>query len=355
VAIATSDPVSRRVDSTLKIGGYAQPQFLLRQNDKVAQFDEDGFALRRSRVTVDAERPGEVAVGLFVEAELTPQPELLDSYVRATGQLPLAGGWQVRVGQLKAPVSRQSLLSDSRLQFVDKAQLASLAPDRQLGGAATVSVPGAPWIELTAGVFNGEGRNKVENIDEHFLTAGRLELKPFGRDARLAEGAFGPTQLAVAVSAARNVTDRGDYNEVTRWIGFDVTGVWKGLSANVEYLLVDHNVPADTAGIEYQAYGWNAQVGWLLPLPAPLTRKLELAGRWEAIDRNDTVPIEGPGDPNQTQLIYTAELSYYHREHGLKAQLALSHIQEYEDRDRLDEDATYDNDTLLAQITYVLE
>jgi hypothetical protein len=270
---------------------------------------------------------------------------------------PLPAGGRVRamLGQFKAPVSRESLLSDARVGFVSKAELASLAPDRQLGAGVIAELPGAPWIELSLGAFNGDGKNLVENVDQQFLFAGRLALRAFGPSARPADGGFGPARLVAAVSAARNVRDLGTYDETIRWLGFDVSGAWNGLSGAIEYLLVDHTFDEEAPDVAYQAYGWNAQLAYLLPLPGRLRRRFEVGARWEAIDRNDTLLIQAPGDVNQTLVYYTLGLGYYHREHALKAQLSLSHIQEYEDRDRNDEDATYANDTLLVQVTYVVE
>jgi hypothetical protein len=82
---------------------------------------------------------------------------------------------------------------------------------------------------------------------------------------------------------------------------------------------------------------------------------IEIGVRVEEIDRNDTVPIALPGDPEQSVRGYTGVVSYYLRGHTLKAQLAVSHLTELEDKTVLDEDAAFDNDQVLLQVTYRLE
>jgi hypothetical protein len=349
-------------EPSLRIGGYAQPQIKVRQNDDVAQFDEDGFRLRRARLTLEGTRPparGEgVEFGFQLEAELTPVFTLLDAFVSARGELMAGGAWQVDLGQVKAPFSRQTLVSDARLQLPEKALLTAFAPDRQLGLRASIDVPWVPMVELSGGVFNGEGRNQLENIDEELLYVGRLAVRPIGPRAPLIEGAFGPDAVAVAVSAARNVATTGAFEETITLLGGDVFASWNGISGTVEYLWRRSDFPDGATQLDFRSEGLNAQLGYLLPIPGYLDRKLEVAARYEEADARGPsadFPIEGPGDPNQSVRNYQLGLSYYHAEHALKAQLSLSHNTEVETRDRNDADATYDNDTLLLQVTYVLE
>ncbi len=45
--------------------------------------------------------------------------------------------------------------------------------------------PKVPWLRVIGGVYDGEGRNHVENVDGHFFYAGRIEVTPWGRDIAL--------------------------------------------------------------------------------------------------------------------------------------------------------------------------
>ncbi len=355
--------------TSVQIGGYLQPQFRLRQ-DSPAQFDQDGFKFARARLILHGQtRAGNLELSATVEAEMQPQFALLDAYATVsrtfvpsgkhdTKQLP--GKLSLDGGQMRVPISRQNMLSDSRLSFVDKAQLATIAPDRDLGARLTFAPPKTP-ARLVLGAFNGDGKNQVENINQSFLWAARLELTPIGRDLPLAESAFGGKLLTVGLSYAHNKLTAGNGHEVVSYLGADVAGSWKGLSGAFEYLMVKHafDGPGDPAMLmqDYQANGWAAQLAYLLPVKlAPLKQaRLEVAARLEEIDRNDTIPIAQLGDPNQSVRELTGVLTYYLRMHNLKAQLAVSHFTEIEDRTVLGGDAAYKNDQVLVQVTYRLE
>lgn len=335
------------------IGGYVQPQFRLRENS-AADNDTDGFRFRRARLTAAAERESHgVELGVDIEIELTPEVQLLDGYVTAIGALPAEGTWRVDVGQLKAPFSRQELLSDSRLAFVEKAELGGLAPGRQIGGRLGVAIPGIPMVELWAGLFNGEGRNQVQNIDQNYLWVGRIEVKPIGRDARLAESGF-EDHVTLGGSVTRNTLDIGDGLEKITSYGGDAAAAWHGISAAFEMTLVDHVFPTGIQA-DYQARGIAGHAAYLLPLGGFLDRKLEVGARFEEIDRNDAVPVDNPGDPAQSLQLLTGALSYYHARHDLKAQLTFSHVIEVEKEDRVGGSIVHDNDILLLQVTARME
>jgi len=335
------------------VGGYLQPQVRARQ-DSVVGDDQDGFRFRRGRLTARGERDtDDVTLGVTIEVELTPEVTLLDGYVSAGGKLPKDGSWKVDLGQVKAPFSRQALLSDSALQFVEKAEIVSLAPDRQIGGRARVTLPGVPFVNLWGGIFNGEGRNQIRNIDQNFLWVGRLEVRPIGRDAPLAEGGF-VDQVTIGGGVTRNTIDIGDGLEKVTSYGGDASAAWHGISAAAELTFVQHRFPTMVQP-DFDAQGWAAQAGYLLPLGGFLDERVEVSGRVEEIDRNDAVPVDQPGDPNQSIRNYTAGLSYYHARHDLKAQLTGSHVVEIEEESRTGDSIVVDNDVVLLQVTMRME
>ncbi len=332
------------------VGGYIQPQIRVRQNS-AADNDTDGFRFRRARLTLDATRAVEATeVGVELEAELTPDFQLLDAFAWIRGGLPAAGQWKLDVGQVKAPFSRQTLLSDSKLQFVEKAELASLGPDRQVGARAHAVVA---MVGLHVGVFNGEGRNQIQNIDENLLYVARLEVKPLGADAALAEGGF-EDAITIAANVFKNTVDIGDGVDAVLGYGGDIALAWHGASASFEYVHVGHSFP-EMIQTDYQGNGLAAQVGYALPLGGSFDRKVEIAARLEEIDRNDAVPVDALGDPNQSIRLMTGAVSFYQARHALKVQGSFSHIVEVEDRDRTGGDITYANDIFLVQLTYRME
>jgi hypothetical protein len=347
--------------SSVAFGGFLQPQYRGRQDVN------NGFRIARARLSGVAQtRAGNLELSTSFEAEMRPQFTLQDAYATVArtfrvGDGALPGRLALDGGQMRVPVSRQNMLSDSRLSFAEKAQLATIAPDRDVGLRLTAAPPVLP-IKVFAGVFNGEGKNQVENLNAKYLYTARVEVSPWGRDNALAESAFAGNQLTLGLSYGHNnLSSIPSGRELVTYLGADVFGAYKGLSASFEYLQAKHAYEATGPGAalpaSYKARGWVAQAAYLLPVRlAPLEQaRLELGARVEQIDRNDAVQIMAAGDPEQKLRIFTGVVSYYLRMHSLKVQLAASHVQELEDRTATGASATYDNDQLLVQVTYRLE
>ncbi|MBN2537657.1 hypothetical protein JXB37_05220, partial [candidate division WOR-3 bacterium] len=81
-------------------------------------------------------------------------------------------------GQQKAPFGRVYNSSAARLLFMTRNPLIAFAPKYQLGVAPAFHLPGG-WGALKAGVFNGEGANRV-NDDPGLLYSASLEITPLG-------------------------------------------------------------------------------------------------------------------------------------------------------------------------------
>lgn len=358
-AALAPEPAAADEPTSVHLEGFLQPQLRFRQ-DSAAQFDENGLRFARARAIVHGKtRLGDLVLSAFLEAELQPTFDMVDAFVTATCPLPGKGEVSIDVGQMRVPVSRQQLLSDSRLAFVDKAAIATIAPRRDLGVRLGFVVPKVPQVHVVAGMFNGEGPNQVQNINQKFLYAGRVEITPLGREAKLAESAFGGNFVTAAVSVGLNKLTAGTRREDVRYLGFDISAAWKGLSGSFEYLDVDHAFTETGAMTveDYRANGFVAQANYLLPIELPPARRarLEVGARFEEIDRNDNVPISQLGDPEQSVRQITGVVSLYLRNHSLKAQLAVSHFEEIETLTSVDENAVYDNDQVLLQVTYRLE
>ena len=95
----------------------------------------------------------------------------------------------IRVGQMKVPFSRQRVVSSSALQMVDRSIVVSeLNLDRDVGVQIfSRRLFGTEKVGFAAGVFGGEGRNRLGRAAGLLYTA-RVESWPFGAFDDLAEG-----------------------------------------------------------------------------------------------------------------------------------------------------------------------
>lgn len=356
-ALANFEPMSVRP------GAFIQALYRARE-DSVAQDDTNGFKMVRARLTALAQtRAGHLDLSMYFETELQPSFILEDAYMTASRSFArekLKGKLSIDGGQMRVPVSRQFLLSDTTLSFVEKGAVATIAPGRDLGVRTTLQLQPQhpmPEVKLIAAVYDGEGINQVENINQDYEYVGRIEITPFGHEDKLGESTFGGQFLTLAASGARNKRTESNRLDTQTYLGFDVAGSYRGLSGTFEYLQVKHDFSGDTMVQDFKANGFVAQVAYMLPVKLPPFRqsRLELGVRLEEIDRNDTVPIPQPGDPAQSVRAITACASYYLHMHNVKAQLEFSHFTELEDKTAVGENAVIANDQLLLQVTYRLE
>ncbi|HTR51462.1 MAG TPA: hypothetical protein VMJ10_12190 [Kofleriaceae bacterium] len=341
-------------------GGFLQPQFRENQYSPTSGY-QDGFRFARARFTgVATGRAGNLELSAYYEAELQPTFSLYDAYLTVKRPLPNDQYVMVDLGQTRVPIGRQNMLSDTRLSFVDKPQIGypTIAPDRDLGTRVWYKAP--RWVRVYGGVFNGEGRDQPQNINDSYLYAGRVEITPIGREMPFAESYFDGDWLTIGTSIGHNKLDALVTNhQLQLYDGFDISGAWHGLSGSFEYEEVRNTYDGNTATRPpaYNANGFVAQIAYMLPqrLPPFGESRLELGARVEEYDRNDAIPITMPGDPNQSEREWTACISYYLRKHTLKAQLAANHYQQIENKTVTGANATYGHDQLLLQVTYRVE
>src|SRR5262249_17502051 len=157
--------------------------------------------------------------------------------------------------------------------------------------------------------------------------------------------------VTLGASIGRNkLSPTSAHHELVTYVGADVEVAMHGLTGTFEYLEVHHAYDGDamTAPPAYHANGFYAQVAYLFPVKlAPYHHgRFELGARIEELDRNDTVPIQMAGDPNQSFRELTGVASYYLNGHYLKVQLAGSHFTQIENQTALGMNATYPNDQL---------
>jgi hypothetical protein len=359
VAAIAFVPLAARASPDVYIGGTAQPEGQWQQQDPsvtITNPRNSGFALHHARLIAAGSIMGlTVKWDARVEMEMVPAFQLLDAFLAGTKELPAAGYLRVIFGQHFAPFSRQTMLPLHTLQMVDYAQLTTLTPGRQLGLSATLAVPVVPWVQVSAGLFNGKGINIVENLDQNLEYVGRLAFKPIGARVPDQESALGPNQLSIAGDVSWSKQKLGDYNQNSLLVGADAFFCMFGFSAYVEYLWGNITYSAGAPKQNYHEQGFNVQAGYLLPIPGRLWRRIEVTSRFEAVAPNQTVPITGPGDPTQARDAYVAGINYYHRAHNLKLMLNYTHNMQLDAVDAAGRPATYKNDSVVLQLTYRLE
>ena len=315
-----------------------------------------------------------------LELEALPQFTLFDAYLSARRELPEKGVLRIVAGQHKAPFSRQVLVWDPDLQMMGcsycgstttggltKAWVTELAPGHQIGLSFSLNVPRAPWLQIMGGVFNGDGKNVLEHVDHNFLYVGRLSFRPINPTAPNVERALGDDQLAISANAAYRNADLGDHDEARLALGGDAFVSFRGLSAYVELVWAQtkwalhagkaNSCPPGSPNCnDFASLGWNAQAGYLLPIPGYLYRRLEITARGQYIVRNDNVAISAPGDPNQPHYDAAFGLNYYHLGHGLKAMLNYNHFVIPVDAAReVSRKSAYAWDALFLMLSYKLE
>ncbi|MBX3274107.1 MAG: hypothetical protein KF729_27825 [Sandaracinaceae bacterium] len=241
----------------------------------------------------------------------------------------------IRVGQMKVPLGQQRVISSSALQFVDRSIVTTeLNLDRDIGlyflSEDLFGLGGILGYEI--GVFGGRGRNRFGALDAAMFV-GRIQISPFGAFEWRTEPDFSRSmqpRMAIGLGAAYNIDSnrrRGTHEQVFRvarfdylHLGADVSFKWAGLSVLAEAMFREADAPSGSGEIdgalvtEYSrsAWGWFAQLGYMLPFP------VELAARYGEIR-----PLEGnaPEASFFLQRELGGAVSIYAQEHALKLQL----------------------------------
>lgn len=265
----------------LRLGGYFQPAFTYTKDTPFDQQDRDGFAFFNARLTGEGSQAlyddvdlgvkfnFDVGGGNFAVRDIYGEVKLLD------------GLFEVEVGQLKVPFMLAERTSESMMQFPVNTPLrtrtrtlrgAGLSQGRDRGvRISSANDFSGIWIELQAGLFNGEGQNAIQNTDDEYLYAGRLEIAPFGKlDHGEPDLWRSPFKLAFGLSSSftPSIASRsqgvGDTGAEDQRFAFDIRTRWNGVSFRAEY--VQSKQTSDDAAQNIDRYGMYAQAGYVLPL-----------------------------------------------------------------------------------------
>ena len=270
------------------------------------------FLVRRARIALsghvlDHRFEWKVQLGLSqndVEADL---PIIVRDANVTWNATPAVG---LRVGQMKVPFDRQRLTSSSAMQFADRSRVVKeLNLDRDIG-LVVVTRPFGEHLNLQAGLFGGDGRNRPIP-KAGLLWAARAQWTPLGDFDDLEEGDLerSPSpKVAFAVAAALNaqsIRARSTHGGVLAVDGSggaldyahgtaDVLFKWQGYSLLVQGLarqaMQDGGAPVAVA---------RSGAGLLLQGGVLVVDGLELVGRLGLL-----VPLHTDGAPdNATDLV----------------------------------------------------
>ena len=264
--------------------GWVQPGFAWRQDDAALLTDTDGFsAAARFGIEATAEP---IQLRARVEVDLQPEPVLEDAFVNWSPH-PV---FSLNAGQMKVPFSISHLASDTRRQLpVDNAVTRVSGIDRDLGVSAEFRLPIAqkPRAAVSSAVMNGEGKNRLENVNDSFMFAQRLVVYPLGPRERPAEGRSAAPYLGLGGGWVYNFTGADDsateFNTFAAELQF-AAGVF---SIQAEFADVEV-VHASPDVVDYHSTGTYGQLGLFIPAPW-VSQHVELVGRAGWAEPNDAL------------------------------------------------------------------
>ena len=172
-----TEPPSPEPPPKVEIGATLQ----IEAGERADAIDTPGFRVSRARLRLDAKLERVLRLESFVELEVSPMSQLLET--------PLADAWigmdvasklvadlgRLRIGQMKVPFGGELSRPPQELMFIDRAApLTCLAPGRQQTNNNTLDDStgrdvGLRWdgdfgpLGIAAGVWNGEGPNRVRS------------------------------------------------------------------------------------------------------------------------------------------------------------------------------------------------
>ncbi|MDP9081583.1 MAG: OprO/OprP family phosphate-selective porin [Bacteroidota bacterium] len=236
----------------------------------------NAFDLHRARLDVKGDINDNWTYEVYTEFAGTTK--LLDAYTtyKITDYL------KFTAGQFKVPFSQESLISDSQLDFIDRAQVVDALSGRakdvignQNGRDIGIQINGSfakvddrYLFDYTFGVFNGAGFDVTTDNNSHKDLAGRLSIHP----------------IKDLVVSADIYNGQGNYgtpakNQKRNRTGFDAKYVYDQLSLTAEY-------DKGTDGI-IKREGWYGQVAYYV-----IPKKLQLATRYDTYDPNEIITTD---------------------------------------------------------------
>lgn len=232
----------------------------------------DAFDLHRARLNVKGNITDRWSYEVY--AEFAATTKLLDAYAAYK----VADFLKFQAGQFKVPLTYESLVSDSQLDFIDRSQVVEALAGRskdvignQNGRDLGIQVSGSfaklnehYLFDYTFGVFNGAGYDVTTDNNNHKDITARLGIHPIkGLD-------FGGSLYQGEDIPAATAKEPNPVTQARNRYGFDARYVTGPFSVTAEYLHgTDASIHRD---------GWYGQVGYYV-IP-----KLQLVAKYDTYD-----------------------------------------------------------------------
>lgn len=172
------------------------------------------------------------------------------------------------IGQFKVPFGTEYLISESAIDFVNRAQNVSLVPGRQIG----LQVRGdliCDKLTYKAGIFNGNGTAANGNDNRDFMYVGRLEFKN-----QLSECGHSSLKIAVNAATSNDLVPAPIFSQKRHFAGGDFRLTLHNLMVSGEYIyqqMKQTNYPS----INHR--GYHITAGYMV------SDKIQLLGRWDSL------------------------------------------------------------------------
>ncbi len=269
---------------TVTPGGWVRPGFAWRQDDERLVSDTDGFSFE-ARMGLEAVAEP-IGVRARVEMEFAPEPSLKDAFVNYTPVPYLS----LNAGQFKVPFSVHRLSSDTKRQFPTDPRLAdAMEIKREIGASAEgrLFLAQKPRLSVSSGIFDGEGSNRAENVNDRFMFAQRVLLAPLGMRERPFEGTGREPYLGIGGGWIYNFTGSDETAEETNILQVELQAAVGVFSIQGEYADRDV-VHASTEVVDYKATAAYGQVGCFIPVKWA-SEHLEVVARGGWAEPNDAL------------------------------------------------------------------
>jgi hypothetical protein len=332
-------PLARADDDApvLRPGAWIRTGVQWIADDDRVPTDQDGFTAE-ARLSLDATHPT-LPISGRVELALLPDVQLTDAYLSATP----APWLTVRLGQMKQPFSIDQLASDTRRLLPDAPLIVAAAGvRREIGAAVDVAIPWqhATRAVWTTGLFNGEGPNRLQNVNTRFMLVERGLITPFGPRRFPFEGTGRDLYVGAGGGWVYDYDGDEQTAEESNTFGAELQLAWGIASLQGEYI-DEEIVHANPTVEDYHVTGGYAEIASFVPVRWARDH-VEIAARFEQSDP-DTAFGAAEGEEQYAALrVLTGGVNLYARRapdrfHDVKLQLAYTHPQATEGTDLSDD------------------
>ena len=237
------------------------------------QAGTNGFELTNLRLKLSGKF--DKGIGYAIQTSFTRSPSILDARI----YYEIDKSFIVDAGLYKAPFSREFLISTPYTDFVSRAQLVALVPNRQIGLTARGLIPGTQ-LTYSAGIFNGNRYSSSGNDNNDMMLVGRLSFNP-----KISENKGDKLEIAVNVAQSNdknvNISPINNAFEGKRFLlGGDTRleyDKWM-ISGEAVYAKLD---PADAE--EFEPFSYQATIGYMT------TDKMQVLLRLDSFKMNESV------------------------------------------------------------------